>query len=109
MSDLISRQEAIDAIRKCTVQEVTPAHMLIARVEAMVELMLLPSAQPERKKGKWTTGENMPPMKHRNGELKKFLPSFKYCSCCGHKAFDDSDWGEQLFDWCPYCGAKMEG
>ena len=60
------------------------------------------------KKGKWTMGENMPPMKHRNGKPKKFWPSLKYCSCCGHEAFDDSDWGEQLFDWCPYCGARME-
>lgn len=66
-------------------------------------------AQPTaEKKGKWTHGKDMPPMKHRNGKPKKFWPSLKYCSCCGHEAFDDSDWGEQLFDFCPYCGAKME-
>ena len=61
----------------------------------------------ERKKGKWTKGSDMPLMKHRNGKPKKFWPSLKYCSNCGHEAFDDSDWGEQLFDFCPYCGADM--
>ena len=62
----------------------------------------------ERKKGKWTIGVDMPPMRYRNGKPKKFWPSFRYCSVCGHEAFDDSDWGEQLFDWCPYCGAQMD-
>ena len=29
----------------------------------------------ERKKGKWTDGQDMPPMKHRNGKPKKFWQS----------------------------------
>ena len=45
--DTISRQAAIDAVRKCSVKEVTSAYMLIDKAEAMTELMLLPSAQPE--------------------------------------------------------------
>ena len=47
MDDLISRQAAIDVIRKCSIKEVTPAYMLIDKAEAMTEVMLLPSAQPE--------------------------------------------------------------
>ena len=47
MKDPISRQAAIDAVRKCSVKEVTSAYMLIGKAEAMTELMLLPSAQPE--------------------------------------------------------------
>lgn len=47
MSDLISRQAAIETVRKCAVKEVTPAYMLIDKAEAMTELMMLPSAQPE--------------------------------------------------------------
>ena len=46
MKDPISRQAAIDAVRKCSVKEVTSAYMLIDKAEAMTELMLLPSAQP---------------------------------------------------------------
>lgn len=57
MSDLINRHDAIDAARKCPVKEVTPAYMLIDKSEIMTELMLIPSAEQERKKGKWTTEE----------------------------------------------------
>lgn len=32
---------------------------------------------------------------------------FIYCSECNHEAYWDSDYGQQLFDYCPYCGAKM--
>jgi hypothetical protein len=47
MDDTIYRQAAIDAARKCNVKEVTPSYMLIDKAEAMTELMMLPSAQPE--------------------------------------------------------------
>ena len=47
MGDLISRQTAIDAARKCRVVEVTSAYMLIDKAEMMTELMCLPSAQQE--------------------------------------------------------------
>lgn len=53
MSDLIDRQAAIDAVRKSSVKEVTPAFMLVDKAEVMTELMMLPSALPERKTGKW--------------------------------------------------------
>ena len=49
MRDLINRQDAIDVARKCPVKEVTPAYMLIDKSEIMTELMLIPSAEPERK------------------------------------------------------------
>ena len=47
-TDCISRQQAIDVARKCSVKEVTPAYMLIDKAEVMTELMMLPSAQPEQ-------------------------------------------------------------
>ena len=46
--DCISRQAAIDMVRKCNVKEVTPAYMLIDKSEIMTELMMLPSAEPEQ-------------------------------------------------------------
>lgn len=30
-----------------------------------------------------------------------------YCSECQNEAYWDTDYGQQLFDYCPYCGAKM--
>ena len=45
--DLIERQAAIDAVRKCSVKEVTPTFMLVDKAEVMTELMMLPSAQLE--------------------------------------------------------------
>lgn len=49
----------------------------------------------EVKHGKWI---NAKPMSGRVG---------KVCSACGNEAYWDSDYGQQLFDWCPYCGADM--
>ena len=60
------------------------------------------------KRGKWTHGDDMPPMKYKNGKPIKFWECNLYCSSCGHEAYCDTDWGDQLFDFCPYCGAKME-
>lgn len=47
--DTISRQAAIDTVRKCPVKEVTPAYILIDKAEVMAGLMKVPSAQPEQK------------------------------------------------------------
>lgn len=46
-------------------------------------------------KGKWLDG---------NG-----TDSFIHCSVCGHEAYWDTDYGQQEFDFCPYCGADMRG
>ena len=59
----------------------------------------------EAKKGKWIKG---------TFNFKTFLyepcknGSYRICSECNHVAYDDSDYGEQLFPYCPFCGAKME-
>ena len=34
--------------------------------------------------------------------------SFIICSVCHKEAYWDTDYGQQLFDYCPYCGAKMD-
>ena len=51
-TDTISRQMAIDIVRKLSVKEVTPAYMLIDKTDAMTELMMLPSAQPDNRLSK---------------------------------------------------------
>lgn len=50
--DAISRLAAIDAVRKCSVKEVTPAFMLVDKAEVMTELMMLSSAQSEQQYGR---------------------------------------------------------
>ena len=32
---------------------------------------------------------------------------FIFCTECKHEAYWDTDYGQQLFDYCPYCGARM--
>lgn len=31
----------------------------------------------------------------------------RVCSVCDSEAYWDTDYGQQLFGWCPYCGARM--
>lgn len=61
-SDTIYRQAAIGAVRKCSVKEVTPAFMLADKAEVMTELMMLPSAQPERPGGEWILKKELVPL-----------------------------------------------
>ena len=44
---------------------------------------------------------------HR-AEWEKGDNGFYYCSGCRHEAYWDTDYGQQKFDYCPYCGARME-
>lgn len=48
------------------------------------------------KRGRWET-----PVSVGNG--------IKFCSVCRNEAYWDTDYGQQLFDFCPYCGARMDG
>ena len=86
MDDLISRQAAIDAIERAVTKEV-----------ARWSIEDLPSAQPERKTGRWLRTEAYP---HRI-----------YCSSC-FVTFIRNDEFLNLNDiphgFCPNCGAKME-
>lgn len=49
------------------------------------------------------------PVKH--GEWLNDDDEWKFykCSICGNEAYWDTDYGQQLFDFCPNCGAKMDG
>lgn len=98
MGDLISRQDAIEAIKKntfrLTVAEEQNAEGHVAWSADAVysdvmegELLELPSAQPERKVGKWTE-ENA-------------------CEFCGFKPWYERD--IHTLSYCPNCGADMRG
>ena len=60
-----------------------------------MEDISLPSAQPERKKGKWI--ENSEP-----NQLGKNGVWYWKCSNCGHIGIDS-------FNFCHFCGADMRG
>ena len=54
-----------------------------------------PSAQPERKKGKWLPDTN-------NYIEERFV-----CSVCGRSYKVDTCMGKPMWDFCPGCGADM--
>ena len=57
----------------------------------------LPSAQPERKKGKWLYIED------------DVFAGFHVCSECGERALVDGLGKECTTNFCPNCGVEMEG
>ena len=88
MSDLISRQDAKN--KKVYSEE---RHEYVVPV---AELDWLPSAQPERKKGKWI----------RHDEIKNVYGGICIeCSECGEKYVVQHILDEK---YCRNCGAKME-
>ena len=87
--DMISRKMAIDAINNCYCGgEDSCGEPWIYEDDAIKAVEQLPSAQPERKKGKW------------------ILDTFQIrCSQC-NKLFSDNLFTSK---YCPNCGARMDG
>lgn len=88
MNDLISRQAAIDALRAMQTYKLFAGDdlLLIDQAGAQTELMMLPSAQPERVRGRWID---------KSGGIAT-------CSKCGDR------WGVwSVMKYCPSCGADM--
>jgi len=89
MSDLISRQKAIEGVRElfsmwdCYCDELSIVGMLNGS----------PSAEPERKKGKW--------------QRRKGSDCWE-CSQC-HAVLENDDLGMHNFYFCYHCGADMSG
>lgn len=78
--DAISRQAALDEIRKCRFV-----------VDAIEKIRGLPPVTSQLKTGKWTNGDRI-------------------CPCCGEDKFKDLDadiWSDWQPKFCPNCGAKM--
>ena len=96
MSDLISRQAAIDALEnqkdKNAKGDIGGFYNTIIQhdIDAIAEL---PSVQPERKKGKWILSK-------RAGFI---------CSECRSGYRDQPTlMGKPMFVFCPLCGCEME-
>lgn len=93
MSDLIDRQAAIDALRKMQTYKLFSGDdmLLIDQAGAQTELMLLPPAQPEPKRGRWIY----------KTDLVTAPTGYWECSECKE--------GRLLYEenFCPHCGADM--
>ena len=72
--------------------------------QALSEIREMLETEPQRMKGKWIKGIDIP---NRNPYLH--LADAMYCSECHNEAYWDTDYGQQLFDYCPNCGAYMRG
>ena len=83
MSDLIRREDAINAMSE-SLKRVFPEHQEIAEKS----INAVPSAEPERKHGKWIE-------KSTGGD------HFDCCSECGYVEWDAPN------NYCPACGARM--
>lgn len=97
MSDLISRQEAIQALDNAAelwnIAEPYHEGIRAGYKNSARLIMSLPSAQPERKKGKWI-GEP------KDGiEAMFFKPK---CSVCGFES-------AEVKNYCPMCGSFNGG
>ena len=100
MDDLISRQAAIEALRTCYDTETISmdnGDEYIDYDQALDLINTLPSAQPERKVGKW--------------HITDAYPHNVYCPVC-HKKFAQTHWavwedGSLPRNFCPNCGADM--
>lgn len=99
--DLISRQAAIDALKRDEAYDEDIPNRADGVRDAIITIMGLPSAQPERKTGKWIYGEN-------DGQ------DGWYCSeCKGFIPWDYDFYGLNNIDFikdfktCPFCDSKM--
>ena len=106
MSDLISRNDVIDAIRK-QLNDTNALIDIIGRkgvdpTEPIIHLFSVISAIPpaDRPTGEWI-------MKHDGVIFKR---TWGVCSCCGNTLdFAGLNAGRGDANYCPNCGAKMKG
>lgn len=113
MDDYISRQAAIDGLWKALheyqdktekqfqdSEELDLYDWMVHRIFVqnmsdidMQTILNLPSAQPERERGKWDTFFSDSYKVHKIGVE---------CSCCGYRT-------QERTNYCPRCGADMRG
>lgn len=100
MDEYISREAAIDKMRSLKssfrAKNDWDSGYDTAIAEAFEHIKRVPAADVQPvKHGQWKT-----PVSVGNG--------IKFCSVCRNEAYWDTDYGQQLFDYCPYCGARMD-
>ena len=97
-NDLISRQQAIDALRTCYDTETITmdnGDEYINYGDAVGELEQLPPIQPKR--GRWI-----------KLDMHIGMADHK-CTACEQECYVPTCMGEPMYAFCPNCGAKMRG
>ena len=104
MSDLISRQDAINAIKNAICWDgFRDEYGLISKKHAYTVLSHIDPVKQEVKAGHWI---HCP-------ETERFLEHWS-CSICGHDIIENPRYknfitGERLdFVFCPFCGSQMQ-
>lgn len=93
MSDLISRQDAVDALDKRF--DDVPMELTVEILQLRRDLReRIPSAEPERKTGRW--------IPHPGGKFVGFPYMHYECNQC-------RDFEPEERNFCPNCGADMRG
>lgn len=97
MGDMISREAAIDAVMDEFKRVPTTAIRAKARLES------LPSAQPQRMRGRWTE-------KHHADE-EKAIEEWQSCKCSVCGRYDTRPYLYYFNEphFCSWCGADMRG
>lgn len=117
MDEYIDRQAAIDKIDEYDFKFPNYMERFVTELRDAMKADLkhdieaLPSAQPERPKGRWIPvdsysafgGDEATWMAHGNPV------AFYYCSECKEQAYAGEDGESLITDYCPNCGAKMDG
>lgn len=99
MDDLISRQSVLDYIDRMPSELTEDGRRMIRRTR-LIEYIRdsIPSAQPERKKGRWERHYSRPNV---------YADLYWHCSACGYK--NNDEYANVYHRYCPNCGAAMEG
>lgn len=107
MSGLIKRKDAIEAHCELCPDQHICCPVRNGNICPDVEVFkLIPSAQPERKKGEWEEIEVIPEAYDIAGV--KTWASMMRCNQCGFTTFAIEGHFAQ-YDFCPSCGADMRG
>ena len=112
MSDLISREDAIAKFKKtCTSESIDKNGIKRGEIhtamtyEGIIKIIeSLPSAEPERKNGKWEEKQVL-------DDADYGIPQWQSakCSVCGKYHTTPYLYSFSDYPYCPHCGADMRG
>ena len=104
MSDLISREDAISALKALEESAPTAQHVS-AIFDCEDTIRALPSTKLEQKKGEWVLYESRSDIYDLEG-VCTWGKAYR-CSECGFIHWVIEDFG--IYSFCPNCGADMRG
>jgi hypothetical protein len=105
---LIDADALKNALIECTPYAIDPVYRntnsnidIFTAMEILDELPTIDAVPVVR--GEWKRGREF-----SSYPRVPFISDAYYCSNCEEEAYWDTDYGQQLFGFCPNCGAKME-